>query len=193
MECPLGVLTSASERILKCCLFEGVLPGRSLETLLPRSLVMVRVEVLAEVLLSWAEEQIAGCLPALDWCCCYSSVLPCGCVGTPPQKKRTGGILTLGVSLAGFFEPSGSAFPASCTILAQSLLSCICCATKRDTPSGQTLKSVTVRSRREDRSTALTIAGTASAAADCGGTFQHPWCSKACLGRISLQRQRVVG
>lgn len=44
-----------------------------------------------------------------DWYCCYPSVLPGavrgGCVRHITSKKRTGGVLTLGVSLAGFFEP----------------------------------------------------------------------------------------
>lgn len=55
MESPLGVLTSASEGIKKCCLF-GLGFFAWLITLLPRSFATVSVEVLGKVLLCWAEE-----------------------------------------------------------------------------------------------------------------------------------------
>lgn len=55
-----------------------------------------------KVLLSWAEEQIAGCFPALrKLVLLLPSVL---CAVTPAQKKERG-VLTSGVSLSDFFDP----------------------------------------------------------------------------------------
>jgi len=70
------------------------LPGSSLETPLPRSPATVGAEVLGKVLLSRAEERVAGCFPALGRWCCYPSVLPWagtrGSVDTPFKKRGLG-------------------------------------------------------------------------------------------------------